>query len=754
MKKRTKRLLTVMTAATMTFGSIALVPASAAAVKSESVAVQSGTTGDCTWTLDDDGTLTVSGNGEMGGYGYYQWDNAKKVIINEGVTAIGENEFFACYDLESVSIPSSVKTINKLAFALDEKLTDVTISEGVTFIGNGAFYECKSLTSISLPKSVKTIELGAFSRSGLKSLIIPECVKSLECVSGCENLTDVLVPAGVTDFSNYVFYNNRNGLIIYTPNGSYAQSRAEDLGIEVLEPEDYPQDFSWTLDEDGTLTVSGKGNMQFGENGKAPWGTDIKKVIVKDGITAIRSNAFTNCRNLTEVTIPNSVKAIGSGAFSGCSALTSVNLPNGLNAIKSSAFQGCSRLREVTVPDSVKAIESGAFSDCSALTSVNLPDGLKAIKSSTFLNCLRLSDVAIPGSVKTIEYCAFDGCKGLKTLTFSDGVTEIGDYAFRGSESLTRVIIPSTVTSIGTEAFFNSLCPPTVYGEKGSYVQTYADENDLYFEPIENYPALSWSVDDNGVLTISGNTPMDNYYNYFRAPQARTAPWGKDVTAVVIKDGVKSIGNYAFYNCQKLKSITIPDSVTCIGDWAFGGCISLTTITLPDSITEIGYGAFYNSGLKHLTIPDGVTEIFNFTFDRCPDLETVILPETVTRIGEMFNYDYESHTKLLIPESVVSIADECSFTNKRQSILGYEDSYAQRFATEHDIPFEAVTKGDLNFDGTTTIEDATQMQKSLAEFSGVPSAENSAVIKLADVNGDGKFSIRDVTEMQRHLAEL
>ena len=703
MKKRTKRLLTVMTAATMTFGSIALVPASAAAVKSESVAVQSGTTGDCTWTLDDDGTLTVSGNGEMGGYGYYQWDNAKKVIINEGVTAIGENEFYACYDLESVSIPSSVKTINKLAFALDEKLTDVTISEGVTFIGNGAFYECKSLTSISLPKSVKTIELGAFSRSGLKSLIIPECVKSLECVGGCENLTDVLVPAGVTDFSNYVFYNNRNGLIIYTPNGSYAQSRAEDLGIEVLEPEDYPQDFSWTLDEDGTLTVSGKGNMQFGENGKAPWGTDIKKVIVKDGITAIRSNAFTNCRNLTEVTIPNSVKAIGSGAFSGCSALTSVNLPNGLNAIK----------------------------------------------SSTFLNCLRLSDVAIPGSVKTIEYCAFDGCKGLKTLTFSDGVTEIGDYAFRGSESLTRVIIPSTVTSIGTGAFFNSLCPPTVYGEKGSYVQTYADENYLYFEPIENYPALSWSVDDNGVLTISGNTQ-----NYFSGPQARTAPWGKDVTAVVIKDGVKSIGNYAFYNCQKLKSITIPDSVTCIGDWAFGGCISLTTITLPDSITEIGYGAFYNSGLKHLTIPDGVTEIFNFTFDRCPDLETVILPETVTRIGEMFNYDYESHTKLLIPESVVSIADEGSFTNKRQSILGYEDSYAQRFATEHDIPFEAVTKGDLNFDGTTTIEDATQMQKSLAEFSGVPSAENSAVIKLADVNGDGKFSIRDVTEMQRHLAEL
>ncbi len=703
MKKRTKRLLTVMTAAMMTFGSIALVPASAAAVKSESVAVQSGTTGDCTWTLDDDGTLTVSGNGEMGGYGYYQWDNAKKVIINEGVTAIGENEFYACYDLESVSIPSSVKTINKLAFALDEKLTDVTISEGVTFIGNGAFYECKSLTSISLPKSVKTIELGAFSRSGLKSLIIPECVKSLECVGGCENLTDVLVPAGVTDFSNYVFYNNRNGLIIYTPNGSYAQSRAEDLGIEVLEPEDYPQDFSWTLDEDGTLTVSGKGNMQFGENGKAPWGTDIKKVIVKDGITAIRSNAFTNCRNLTEVTIPNSVKAIGSGAFSGCSALTSVNLPNGLNAIK----------------------------------------------SSTFLNCLRLSDVAIPGSVKTIEYCAFDGCKGLKTLTFSDGVTEIGDYAFRGSESLTRVIIPSTVTSIGTGAFFNSLCPPTVYGEKGSYVQTYADENYLYFEPIENYPALSWSVDDNGVLTISGNTQ-----NYFSGPQARTAPWGKDVTAVVIKDGVKSIGNYAFYNCQKLKSITIPDSVTCIGDWAFGGCISLTTITLPDSITEIGYGAFYNSGLKHLTIPDGVTEIFNFTFDRCPDLETVILPETVTRIGEMFNYDYESHTKLLIPESVVSIADEGSFTNKRQSILGYEDSYAQRFATEHDIPFEAVTKGDLNFDGTTTIEDATQMQKSLAEFSGVPSAENSAVIKLADVNGDGKFSIRDVTEMQRHLAEL
>ena len=199
---------------------------------------------------------------------------------------------------------------------------------------------------------------------------------------------------------------------------------------------------------------------------------------------------------------------------------------------------------------------------------------------------------------------------------------------------------------------------------------------------------LTWTLDSEGVLTISGNGDM-NGYGFL------SAPWhySSEVKSAVIADGVTSIGNEAFYHCTSLTSVTIPDSVTSIGDRVFSYCTSLTGIwvaegnshyssdasgvlfnkdktslvqcpgafaayTIPDSVTSIGRYAFYGcTSLTSVTIPGSVTSIGVYAFDSCASLISVTIPDGVTSIGDSA-FDYcTSLTSVTIPGSVTSIGD-------------------------------------------------------------------------------------------------
>ena len=142
---------------------------------------------------------------------------------------------------------------------------------------------------------------------------------------------------------------------------------------------------------------------------------------------------------------------------------------------------------------------------------------------------------------------------------------------------------------------------------------------------------LTWTLDSEGVLTISGSGDMYDY-------DFSSAPWhgsSSRVKSAVIAEGVTSIGEYAFYDCRSLTSVTIPDSVTSIGEWAFSYCKSLTSVTIPDSVTSIGREAFYKcESLTSVTIPDSVTLIDNGAFQGCTSLTSVTIPDSVTSIGK------------------------------------------------------------------------------------------------------------------------
>ena len=144
---------------------------------------------------------------------------------------------------------------------------------------------------------------------------------------------------------------------------------------------------------------------------------------------------------------------------------------------------------------------------------------------------------------------------------------------------------------------------------------------------------LTWSIDGEGNLTITGTGAMTDYESW------DTRWGGNTVTAVSLPADLTSIGNNAFYGCSSLASVTIGDSVTSIGSAAFRGCTSLASVTIGDSVTSIGAYAFYGcNSLASVTIPDSVTTIGSAAFAVCTSLSSITIPNSVTTIGESAFY--------------------------------------------------------------------------------------------------------------------
>ena len=167
---------------------------------------------------------------------------------------------------------------------------------------------------------------------------------------------------------------------------------------------------------------------------------------------------------------------------------------------------------------------------------------------------------------------------------------------------------------------------------------------------------LTWTLDGDGTLTISGTGAMTDYSNY-GAPY--NAPWFNSRTPIksaIISYGVTSIGDYAFYYCTSLTSVTIGNSVTSIGEHAFEGCSSLASVTIPNGVTSIGEHVFEGcSSLASVTIPDSVMLIWEYAFEGCSSLASVTIPNSVMSIGRSAFEGCSSLASVTIPDSVTSI---------------------------------------------------------------------------------------------------
>ena len=284
---------------------------------------------------------------------------------------------------------------------------------------------------------------------------------------------------------------------VYLPNGSYivravkdklegeAKLTVHDRGTQVVVKLDDPSaeedsgkdgNITWRLTKDGTLYISGQGDMPDYGWDKIPWRDfSINKVVVQKGITSIASCAFAYCSSLSSIEIPEGVTSIGNSAFSGCSSLSSIKIPEGVTSIGSHAFEGCSSLSSIKIPKGVTSIEGNAFEGCSSLSSIEIPKGVTSIGSGAFAYCSSLSSIKIPEGVTSIESRVFENCSSLSSIEIPKGVTSIEPRVFEKCSSLSSIKIPEGVTSIEGNAFgacssLNSIKIPKNVSEIGILV--------------------------------------------------------------------------------------------------------------------------------------------------------------------------------------------------------------------------------------------------------------------------------------------
>lgn len=357
----------------------------------------------------------------------------------------------------------------------------------------------------------------------------------------------------------------------------------------------------YTLDENGTLTITGNGSIDFGAFrgfGKEDDKRVIKKVVISSGMIGIGNFAFENCSDLKNVEIPASVTSIGSAAFKDCSGLESMNIdeanttyenPEGSNAIveKSSktlvagckntkipddvkiigayAFCGCSDLKSIEIPDNVSEIQVAAFDDCSNLTAIHIPAGVDKIALGVFMGCSNLNSITIdsanrsyesPGNANAIiDKGTMTLLEGSNNTVIPEGVKRIWQNAFAERIHLKSITIPASVTSIVRMPF----------SDCDSLEEIKVDADNAIFDSRNNCNAIIESA-TNTLIAGCGKT--------------------------VIPEGIETIGDSAFERVKTLTHVTIPKSVTEIRGYAFERCENLSTVNLQKGIQTIGYGAF------------------------------------------------------------------------------------------------------------------------------------------------------------------
>ncbi|MDD6357453.1 MAG: leucine-rich repeat protein [Bacteroidales bacterium] len=585
-----------------------------------------------TWVFECDSTLRISGTGMMKDYSSNNqpWQSIstliKHVVIEEGVTTIGDNAFYAMKNIVTVTNPSTLQLIGSVAFHSCYGLESINFPDGLTFLGrnttgHGPFYGCHSLKSIHIPASVTFIAKDAFLR--------------------CYSATSIVVDPANTVYDSR---DNCNAIIETAINKLW-------YGCQT------------TVIPDGVLTVAPYA-FEYQHN--------LKSIRISNTVTSFGTTVFKECENLKDIyvewtTTPPANILTTWYEHANLDATITIHVPCGKKSIYTSSSVWN---RYQIVDDHLKGGMCGAQG--SNQTWMLSCDGALEIKGIG-----EMADYTAGGAP---WYAHKDA---IHTITFAEGITSIGENAFADFTNLTDIYAPWT-ENIPVLPASNNPQPSVKLHIPCSVISAYQAAGWGNYTVETEYTAsgtcgadgdnLTWTLCE-GVLTISGTGAMANY-------PALNMPWKyfiTSITSVIISDGVTTIGSHAFNGCSHLTSLTVPPSLTSIGQNAFSGCWAMESLYISDLtawcnisfgtydsspfcrngyLIYVGGGDLYVNGTKvtTLTIPDGVTEIKHHAFYGCACI-TDIQFNQVTSIGnEAFN-GCHGLTEVTIPEGVTAIGN-------------------------------------------------------------------------------------------------
>ena len=557
------------------------------------------------WEFDEaTRTMIISGYGRMDcktakPWSEYPFNEAiEHVVIEDGITAVDEEAFYNCLNLQSISFPDTLLDIGQRAFYRCN-LQSLVIPDNVV-IGNSAFRRNEQLSDVLLGENVSFqdyyrdgFENGGFAFADCPLLLTAGPAdgeyniritfgntRSIAAYSfdGCSSLTEVTIPESVIVIGESAFNGCTNLKSINLP--------------------------------DSLMSID---QYAFAATG-------LVDVIIPESALTIQEGAFSQCQSLRSVQLPEGMTRLYSDVFSGCSALPSIDIPSGVTVIDNRAFYGCTSLNGITLPDNLLEIGYQAFANCTSLTHISLPNGLEYL-DGTFAGCTALSSIRLPSGIQWMNG-VFSGCISLTSLTIPNSVTQLSGLdgctslqtvvlptqlevieagTFNGCKQLDSVTIPRAVTRIEQNAFKDCYNLSTIY-----YQGTETEWTDIQIDSYGNSMLLScpqvyynaeipeetsgecgkdliWGFDQaSGKLIISGSGAM---YAFAEAPWA---PLADKITSVEIGSGITNISADSFADCNNLHAVTLPETLESIENDAFLNCGSLQTVNYSGSVAQWG----------------------------------------------------------------------------------------------------------------------------------------------------------------------
>ena len=567
---------------------------------------------------------------EIGGYAFAKNSSLSTVEFQSGLKKIGVSAFQDCEKLYHINLPDTVSEIGEYCFANSRLFT--FNATGIRKIGANAFEKCEVLTTVVLSDEMESIGTYAFSECRqLSSITVPEGITVIEpyTFNLCSRLSTVNLPESIREIGECAFYwtgglhNVTNTKFIETlgKKAFYNAAHLENFDFSSVKGE-IPDYCFYECGFSGKTVVIPSTVERIGA--AAFMESEIRSLIISEGVKEIGAAAFESIDWLKEVSIPSTVEVISRRCFFGC-PLTKLELHEGLKKICEYAF-GYAKLEELTIPESVEEIQD-----------LILYNGSVQVLNYNAVNCKytgeseyepiffwNVFEVNIGNKVENLpDFFLYE--TAISKLTVPENVKSIGKYAFAGCKKLTEVHLPDTLEAIGNHAF-RSCTVLTEFTIPRNLKVYYAGilESCTSLETI-NYNAINCDIK---TITVSGASLP---YSPFASSTL------KSLKHFNIGEGIVNIPDYLCSGMTCLEQITIPSTVINIGNASFYKC-TFTKIELPSKLESIGVYAFSETNLTSIDLPESLRIINHHAFTKCRKLESVNMKNGVIYLGDdVFN---------------------------------------------------------------------------------------------------------------------